>query len=423
MKKIIVSLFFSTLFAYAQTTELTGWQINDVKLSSKFLQAYLDTLENYENLFSDNDPQLDDILIIRIEIGRDEDIKLSDIKSKSIGSRTYSRMIDTLIQKLDKKLIDELISRRYSWTELNKDELLQIGIRQDVKNIFQERSAKTTRDAFWWTNREFDLSSNLRFVIRPYKSTWGFIVEQGLSNIGYDVLSSRSISMGVVNEITKVSLIAPWKLPYESALLMGRPLDGFWGFNLGFETQYIGGEIFFQDPGMGYDSFESYDQEKNNFITVPFSGNLYYSNSFTLQERNKYIESGNRFGPSKKQLFPSGNLSIKAGVSYRMLAYGNIIDDKINFLDRTELLESIRFLFDLGYITDNDGFSLNTKIFFGNQTSFTLALDRRFVNSAEFLKIGFRLNWSNEVVFNEDSESNFKWNPKLVFMPTFTVIF
>ena len=269
MKKIIVSLFFSTLFAYAQTTELTGWQINDVKLSSKFLQAYLDTLENYENLFSDNDPQLDDILIIRIEIGRDEDIKLSDIKSKSIGSRTYSRMIDTLIQKLDKKLIDELISRRYSWTELNKDELLQIGIRQDVKNIFQERSAKTTRDAFWWTNREFDLSSNLRFVIRPYKSTWGFIVEQGLSNIGYDVLSSRSISMGVVNEITKVSLIAPWKLPYESALLMGRPLDGF-DLTSDLKLNILGVKYFFKILVWVMILLNLMIKKKNNFITVLF---------------------------------------------------------------------------------------------------------------------------------------------------------
>ena len=408
-------------FVLGQKTELTGWQVNDLSLSSKFLKAYLDTLENYEDLISDNDPQLDDLLIVKVEIGRDQNIQLSEIKTKSIGKRVYNNMIDSLIKKLDKELLSSITSRKNRWTELNKDELLQIGIRQDVKNIFQERSAKTTRDAFWWTNREFDLSTDLRFVIRPYKSSWGLIVEQGLPTFGYDILSSRTISIGLVNEITKISLISPWKLPYESALLKGRPIDGFWGFNLGFETQYLGGEILYQDPSISTESFEPYD--KNNFISMPFGTNIYYSNSFALQERSRYIESGNKFGQKRRQIFPSGNLSIKAGMSYRILTVGQIDDNSTKFFDKTNLLESVRFLFNLGYITDNDGISLNTKIFFGDQTSATIAFDKRFVNSAQFLKIGFKLNWSNEVVFNEGTESEISWKPDIVFMPTITVIF
>ena len=419
--KILLNLTFILSIALGQKTELTGWQVNDVKLSSKFLKAYLDTLENYDNLISDNDPQLDDLLIIKVEIGRDQNIQLSEIKTKSIGKRVYNNMVDSLIKKIDKGLISDITSRKYRWTELNKDELLQIGIRQDVKNIFQERSAKTTRDAFWWTNREFDLSTDLRFVIRPYKESWGLIVEQGLPTFGYDILTSRNISIGLVNEITKISLISPWRLPYESALLKGRPIDGFWGFNLGFETQYLGGEIIYQDPSINTDAFEPYDPQ--NFISMPFGTNIYYSNSFALQERSRYIESGNRFGQKRRQIFPSGNLSIKAGISYRVLAVGQIENNSTKFIDKTNLLESVRFLFNLGYITDNDGISLNTKIFFGDQTSATIAFDKRFVNSAQFLKLGFRLNWSNEVLFNEGTDSEISWKPELVFMPTVTVIF
>ena len=419
MAKYLLNILILFGIAFGQNTDLSGWQINDKDLSSKFLQAYLDTLENYENLFTDNDPQLDNQVIVKIEIGRDQQIELKEITVSE--NNTYNYVVDSLIQKLDDELISEIVSRRYSWTELNSKELMQIGLRQGVDNIFQERSAKTTRDAFWWTNREFDLSTDLRFVIRPYKSSWGLIVEQGLPSFGYDVLSSRTISIGLVNEITKISLISPWRLPYEDALLKGRPIDGFWGFNLGFETQYLGGEILYQDPSISTESFEPYD--KNNFISMPFGTNIYYSNSFALEEVNRYIESGNKFGPKKKQIFPSGNLSIKAGMSYRILAVGQIEDNSTKFLDKTNLLESVRFLFNLGYITDNDGFSLNTKIFFGDQTSATIAFDKRFVNSAEFLKLGFRLNWSNEVIFNEGTDSEISWRPDLVFMPTITVIF
>lgn len=408
---------------FSQTTENTGWQVNDYNLSKKFMTAYLDTLGNYDDLLSENDPQLDDILIIRIEIGRDGEIKLNQIKSKSIGEQAFNRIIDSLITKLDPGLIDELIERKYSWTELNKEELLQIGIREDVRNIFQERSSKTTRDAFWWTNREFDMSSDLRFVIRPYKSTWGIIVEQGLPSVGYDILSSRTISLGVINEITKVGLIAPWILPYESSLLEGRPLDGFWGFNLAVETQYLGAELSYQDPGINTDGFKPYDKLNSSFVFSPVSASIYYSNSFALEERSKYIDSKNRFGSGKKQIFPSGNLSIKAGLSYRQLTYGTLVDKQVSYLEKTDLLDSFRFLFNLGYITDNDAYSLNTKVFFGNQTSASISIDRRFINSAKFLKVGVRINWSNSVTFNETSANTHVWEPKMVIMPTITVVF
>ena len=34
-------------------------------------------------------------------------------------------MIDSLIKKLDKELLSSITSRKYRWTELNKDELLR----------------------------------------------------------------------------------------------------------------------------------------------------------------------------------------------------------------------------------------------------------------------------------------------------------
>jgi len=422
-KKVILILFLSLGITFTQTTEMTGWIVNDTELSKEFLSAYLDTLENYDHLMSDQDPQRDDNLIVSIDINRDGLIKLRKIKSQIPDEKVSNTVIDSLISKLAPSLIEKIISRKYSWTELNKDELIEIGIRQEVRNIFQERSAKTTRDAFWWTNREFDMSSDLRFVIRPYKSTWGIIVEQGLPSLGYDILSSRTISIGVINEITKVGLITPWILPYESALLSGRPLDGFWGFNLGFETQYLGGEITYQDPSILTDGFKPYDNNTNSFFFIPISANIYYSNSFALRERSKYIDSKNRFGTGKKQIFPSGNLSIKAGLSYRQLSHGNVIDNKIIYLNHTDLLDSFRFLFELGYITDDEAYSINSRVFFGSQTSSSLTFDKRFINSAKFLKVGFRLNWSNSVTFGESSENPQIWEPKLVFMPTITVVF
>jgi hypothetical protein len=423
MKKIILILFISTKITLSQTTEMTGWLVNDTDLSKEFLSAYLDTLENYDQLMSDQDPQRDDNLIVSIDINRDGLINLRKIKSQIPEENISNIIIDSLVAKLDTSLIKRLISRKYSWTELNKDELIQIGIREDVRNIFQERSSKTTRDAFWWTNREFDMSSDLRFVIRPYKSTWGIIVEQGLPSLGYDILSSRTISIGIINEITKVGLITPWILPYESALLAGRPLDGFWGFNLGFETQYLGGEITYQDPSIIADGFKPYDSKTSDFFFIPFSATLYYSNSFALQERSKYIDSKNRFGSGRKQIFPSGNLSIKAGLSYRQLSHGVLLDQKVSYLDHTNLLDSFRFLFELGYITDDEAYSINSSVFFGSQTSASLAFDKRFINTAKFLKVGFRVNWSNSVSFGESSNSLQIWEPKTVFMPTITVVF
>ena len=87
MKKLFIYFILISNFVLGQKTELTGWQVNDLTLSSKFLKAYLDTLENYEDLISDNDPQLDDLLIVKVEIGRDQNIQLSEIKTKSIGKR------------------------------------------------------------------------------------------------------------------------------------------------------------------------------------------------------------------------------------------------------------------------------------------------------------------------------------------------
>ena len=36
---------------------------------------------------------------------------------------------------------------------------------------------------------------------------------------------------------------------------------------------------------------------------MPFGTNIYYSNSFALQERSRYIESGNKFGQKEGKSF------------------------------------------------------------------------------------------------------------------------
>ena len=423
IKKVIFTFLLTLNFSFAQTTDHTGWIVKDTELSKEFLSTYLDTLDSYDNLMTDEDPQTDDEVIVSIEINRDGLIKLRDIKARNRQQRILSAIIDSLVFKLDSTLINRLISRKYRWTELNPEELLQMQIKGPVTNIFEQRSAKTTRDAFWWTNREFDISSDLRFVIRPFKKDFGIIVEHGAAGVGYDFLSSRTISIGIINEITKVGLIVPWKVPYESIFLSGRPLDGFWGFNLGFETQYLGGEITYQDPSILAEGFKPYDNNSNSFFFIPISGNIYYSNSFKLKELNKYIDSKNRFGTGKKRIFPSGNFNIKAGLSYRQLSHGILLDEKVTYLNHTNLLDSFRFLFVLGYITDNDQYSINSKFFLGSQMSASISFDRRFIKSAKFLKVGFRANWSNSVTFGESNNNLQIWEPKLVLMPTLTVVF
>ena len=70
--KCRIFLFFILVNVFnAQTTEKTGWIVNDSELTKKFLGTYLDTLENYEDLMTDRDPQSDDQLVVRIDIGRD----------------------------------------------------------------------------------------------------------------------------------------------------------------------------------------------------------------------------------------------------------------------------------------------------------------------------------------------------------------
>ena len=116
-------------------------------------------------------------------------------------------------------------------------------------------------------------------------------------------------------------------------------------------------------------------------------------------------------------------MSIKAGISYRELSHGVLLDQQVSYLNHTNLLDSFRFLFELGYITDDEAYSINSSVFFGSQTSASLAFDKRFINSAKFLKVGFRVNWSNSVTFGEANNNLHIWEPKTVFMPTITVVF
>ena len=55
--------------------------------------------------------------------------------------------------------------------------------------------------------------------------------------------------------------------------------------------------------------------------------------------------------------------------------------------------------------------------------SASISFDRRFIKSAKFLKVGFRANWSNSVTFGESNNNLQIWEPKLVLMPTLTVVF
>jgi hypothetical protein len=420
MKSIFPSILLIFLFqsTTSQTLEKTGWIVKERSISLEFIRAYQDSLEKDGKEGSD-DPKFSDELIVQVEFTRDNGVQLTELKSRNQFG-VYKSFRKDILDKQSPITIRKLTERKYPWQELNASDLTSLSYKHAVQNVYDVRNYKKARDAFWWTFREFDLSSDFRFVIRP--GTYAIFTEQGLMNSGYSHLSSRTLSFGIANEIAKVFTIIPWVLPYEIAL-QGRPLDGFWGFGLAFDSQFLGAEFTYQDPTIGVESFKPFD-ENNDFIFSNITASVYYSNTFNFDALTKSVSSLNKFGQSRKQIFPAGSFRIKAGLSYRQLTYGKIENDTVSTMYKTDLLESSRLMAKAEYISDDDVYRVFSQFHLGQQMSIQLGIDRRFLSEMfKYLKLGFRFNYSTKVILADNGTDIFTWEPGFMFIPAVTFIF
>ena len=397
----------------------SGWIVNDPELTDQFIGVYQDSLFK-QSIIPDHYPQKDDKLIIRVEFERNNNVLLKEMKSKDQNGLRRS-FDEKIIEKLDLKWIKSLTSRKYSWEELNKDDLYDFEIDDDVVNVYTVRNYKRARDAFWWTFREFDLSSDFRFVIRPAKSNFGVFAEQGLMNAGYSQLSSRTLLTGIASELGKFFIIVPWVVPYEK-IIKGRPLDGFWGTGISLDSQYLGCEITYQNPSFNKKDFKPFN-DNNDFIFTNISATIYLSNTYYLERKTKPVSSMNKFGQQRQQIFPSGSIRIKAGYSFRELNFGYLEGNTLDIKYKSSLLESSRLMAKAEYISDDDVFRIFGMFHFGEQMSLQMGFDRSFVKSMKFLKLGLRINYNSNIDLISNKENLFTWEPGYMVIPSLTFIF
>ena len=78
------------------------------------------------------------------------------------------------IEKMDPVQLNTIISRKYKWKDVSRRDLSELDEFSTVDNIFQERSFKDARDAFWWSNSQVSVSSAMKVFIRQKSSSLAF---------------------------------------------------------------------------------------------------------------------------------------------------------------------------------------------------------------------------------------------------------
>jgi len=416
-KKTTVVLFFLTSI-FAQDLSSVAWYCESRDVNAEFIGAYIDLLkekENYEEL--KKSPRKDDKLLIKVNISGDS-TKIAGIWA--LDPNGLKKVLgETFYKELDKSLLDKLINRKYDWKEWDYQDKMLLQFYGDVINVLQRKNYKATRDKFWWSFREFDISSSGRNILRPQYFPIAVFTERGMNEIGYNGSMSNILSFGVVNEIGRYYMIIPWKNSLGNINPNLRPLDGLYGTGISFDTHKIGGGIQYQNPEIYLESLDLHNNS-DTLIYSRWSSFIYYSGSFGTPGKSKNVSNFNTPGSRTKKLIDSGTFRIKAGLTYQELNIGRRNDSTYADLASSSFIESIRLYLKGEFVTDDNKHNIYIQSNYGSeQTSVHLGLSTS-VMGIEWLRAGFETSYHTTFVF-ENRNFNYSWDPGWQFRPFLTL--
>ena len=178
--KKILSLFLVTGLSFSQQSIF--WEVADPIVNSEFIEAYINQLIK-DDKYEDNTIQASNSIIVQVDIVQDE-IELKKLKAKNYQMGEYQSFMMNQVELMDTSFTNMIVSREYKWKDVSSRDLSELEMFSTVDNIFQERSFKDARDAFWWSNAQLDVSSSLNAFIRQKSSSLAFRLESGFSDLG-----------------------------------------------------------------------------------------------------------------------------------------------------------------------------------------------------------------------------------------------
>ncbi|NQV41173.1 MAG: hypothetical protein HQ506_02365 [Candidatus Marinimicrobia bacterium] len=341
----IMLVFVSTLWAQGfQETGKLEWVVKDREFSRSFMEAYIDTLMEIDDMAELEVQETDELRVI-VGIDVEGHATLESIYAKG-RSGVLNKLVTAVLDSMDVEMVQRIQSRKYNWDYLAAVDVG--GGRGDVINVFEERSNKQVRDAFWWTHRRVDISVFPRMFIRV-NPNFAFATEFGRQDLGFPAAASRTLNMGLATEVLKfyVTLPASYLNLMKSS---NSPLEGTFGGVLKFDSPNFGGSLSFQDMNFLGNTDTTGFLNPSNVVYNPSSGQFYYS--FT-----------SRIGTTADQpgFVPLGSLRLQIGFSYMQFAYGDVLDTEagvsdgigsFRLLDKSDPLESVFGLFRAEYASD-----------------------------------------------------------------------
>ena len=285
------------------------WEVADPVVNSEFIESYINRLIEVDK-FEQNTIQASHSIIVQMDIENDK-ISLEKLKAKNYQMGEYQSFDMKEIEKMDPVQINTLMSREYKWKDVSRRDLSELEAFSTVDNVFQERSFKDARDAFWWSNSQISVSTAQRVYIRQKSNSLAFRLEKGFPDLGLSRELSENLILGISNDIVSSYLIIPGSTN-STAMGVGHPLEGNLGFGFKFDTHTLGGQVNYMDvDGQDYDYSKVFSRK--HLVIPSSSGLLYWSNTFQIN-RNVDSNYGNKIKDQKKEKEKASNLLKKSRI-------------------------------------------------------------------------------------------------------------
>ena len=182
---------------------------------------------------------------------------------------------------------------------MSRRDLSELEMFSTLDNVLQERSFKDARDAFWWTNSQFDVSTAMTAFIRQKTGSLAFRLESGLPVLGLYRHLSKNINLGISNDIASTYIIIPGVTTTRIAAGIEHPIESVYGAGFKFDTHALGGQINYLDVGVDFEAKNTYSRK--HLVIPASSGVLYWSNTFGLN-RKVLTEYGTSVKDQKKAI-------------------------------------------------------------------------------------------------------------------------
>jgi len=418
----LLTVFFINNLSFAQSN-LISWEIADNEVNQKFIEAYLNILIKNDK-FDNNTIQSSDVIMVQMEKS-DEGLSMKRLRAKNYDSGEFRKFLMDQVESMDPSLLQQILDRKYKWSEITRRDLSEFESYNSVDNILQERSFKRARDAFWWSTSQVEVSPKNAFI-RQKGSNQAFRMEIGMPDMGLHRQIFNNIILGLSNDISSTYVIVPQISKPNNLENTLHPLDGTFGFGFKFDTHAIGGNISYMDSG---NKFKLKGVGNPEHMVIPSAnGLLYWSNTFGLNNNNFITLLGTikdllgRSNTNEMDEKDFASLRLKIGMSLSEFIHasldstiGKSESQNLQITDRIIGTEALGFFVKAEIATDDK----KTKIYgqsntsFGGMSSLSFGFEHNIYKSFNigFDLISFPSNSGLEFDTKKSKNSSWTWYP------------